>query len=165
MVQEQTLGQRLGLTCHVSPLRMRLMRLWQRSSTDAETLEDWLVDCANARGARVVVRKTATLRVDTAAFANVSNEELAIGLLLLQNRDRPQILRLGAQLISRGAVDFEELRRMTVRERVQVVLAELARQAIKIDAEHSVWTRIRDAFEGAKPPASALLHHTAWLNL
>jgi hypothetical protein len=139
---------------------MRLLRLWRRSSSDAEVLEDWMVDCANARGAKVVVRKSAMRLPEATDLADVTNEELVIGLLLMQNRDRPQILRLAAQLISREAVDLEQLRRMAVRERVEVVLAELARQAVKVNPGHSLWIQIFDAFKEAKPPTSALLHHT-----
>ena len=61
-----------------------------------------------------------------------------MGLLLTQNLDRPQMLRLAAQLISRGAVDFEELAAVAVRERVGFILAELARNACRVDPEHVI---------------------------
>jgi len=55
-------------------------------------LEDWLVDIANSRGARIVTREGTKL-VNGPDLNELTNEELMIGLLLPQNRDRPQMLR------------------------------------------------------------------------
>ncbi len=154
------MAERLGQTCHVSPLRMKLHRLWQRSRSDAPVLEDWLVDVANGRGARIVVRKTAAAAPVVPTFTELTNEELVVGLLLPQNRDRPQILRLAAQLISREAVNFRQLTNLAIRERVGFILAELARQACKVESNHPLWTQIHRKFRDERAPASSLLHYT-----
>src|SRR5206468_12488315 len=92
--------------------------------------------------------------------SRLTNEELVVGLLLPQNRDRPQMLRLAAQLISRKAVDFGELTWLATRERIGFVLAELARQAGKVEPEHPLWQQIREKFATEKPPRSPLAHYT-----
>jgi hypothetical protein len=160
MIDEITLAKRLGRTCHASPLRMKLDRLWRRNPGPAEVLEDWLVDTANARGARIVTRSTPANFVNGPDLPELTNEELVVGLLLPQNRDRPQILRLAAQLISRQAVDFNELMWLATRERAGFALAELARQACRVEANHPLWCRIREKFASEKPPRSPLVHFT-----
>ena len=139
---------------------MKLERLWNQSAGSAKVLEDWLVDLANSRGARIVTRKDSPNLVNSPDLNELTNEELVIGLLLTQNRDRPQILRLAAQLISQKAVDFRELVWLAVCERVEFVLAELARQARKVEPNHPLWRRIHARFASARPPISPLVHYT-----
>jgi hypothetical protein len=153
-----TLAERLGRTSHISPLRMRLRSLWLTAPCKPDTLEDWLVDVANARGARVVMRE-GTISLEMYS-RELTNEELVVGLLLAQNRDRPQMLRLAAQLISRQAVNFTKLANIAVQERVGFILAELARQACKVKPEHPVWGLILREFGKERAPASSLLHYT-----
>jgi hypothetical protein len=138
---------------------MKLIRLWKRNPGSAEALEDWLVDVANSRGARIVTRDPANLLNDP-EVAELTNEELVVGLLLSQNRDRPQMLRLAAQLISRKAVDFGELAWLATRERIGFALAELARQACKVEPEHPLWRQIREKFAAENLPNSPLVHYT-----
>jgi len=139
---------------------MKLDRLWRRNPGSAEVLEDWLVDVANSRGARIVTRSSSTNFVNGADSSELTNEELVVGLLLPQNRDRPQMLRPAAQLISGKAVDFGELTWLATRERVGFVLAELARQACKVEPEHPLWRRVREKFSTEKSPRSPLTHYT-----
>jgi hypothetical protein len=160
MMEEITLAKRLGCTCHVSPLRMKLHRLWKRNPGSAEVLEDWLVDVANSRGARIVTRNAPANFLNGPDLSELTNEELVVGLLLPQNRDRPQVLRLAAQLISQEAVDLGELTWLATRERIGFALAELARQACKVEPNHPLWRRIRDKFSAEKPPRSPLVHFT-----
>ena len=159
MAKEITLAKRLGRTCHVSPLRMKLARLWSRKPGSAEVLEDWLVDIANSRGARIVTREGTKL-VNGPDLNELTNEELVIGLLLPQNRDRPQMLRPAAQLISRKAVDFGELIWLATRERIGFILAELAKQACKVEPDHPLWRQIGERFATEKPAVSPLAHYT-----
>ncbi len=69
------------------------------------------------------------------------------------------MLRLAAQFISRNAVDAEALLLVARRERVEPVLAELSRQALKVNPNHTLWRQIQDAFldYGVREP---LLHWT-----
>jgi len=120
-----------------------------------------LVDLANARGARIVSRDTA----GTASFRPppeeaLSNSELVVAICQPQCLDRPQMLRLAAQLISRNAVRVEELVRAVRRERAERVLAELAREALKVEPAHETWRAILDAFGRERAFREPILHRT-----
>jgi hypothetical protein len=123
-------------------------------------LEEWLVDIANARGARIITRENSLDDFRAPNAGELTNEELVVGLSLLQNIDSPQILRLAAQLISRQAVEFRLLTRLAIQERVGFVLAELARQALKVDPGHSLWKQLRERLgdDGLRP--CSILHYT-----
>ena len=57
MRRERTLAERLGVASHVSALRVRLLRLMKLYPVPtADTLEDWLIEVANCRGIRVIIR-------------------------------------------------------------------------------------------------------------
>ena len=156
------LGVRLGLAIHVSPLRIRLKKVAERFLlSGAGCLEDWLLDVANARGARIVVREPAAGAVfDPPSPEEISNEELVVAICQLQGADRPQLLRLAAQLISRGAVDLLELKRLAVRERVGSVLCAMAREALKVDPNHPGWKLLGEVFAAAPKPRDVVLHWT-----
>src|ERR1035437_3938011 len=130
---QHTLGSRLGLTVHVSALRIRLETLRQRyASATAACLEDWLLDVANRRGARIVVREPpAPDSFTPPPPEEFAQEELVVAICQLQGQDRPQLLRLAAQLISRGELDFTALARAARRERVGPVLNAMAKEALK----------------------------------
>jgi hypothetical protein len=160
--KKEILARRLGKTVSVSPLRFKLKRLAaQFPVAQAEGLEDWLIDLANARGARIVIRDIdgqhdAPLPNDQL----VTSEELVVGLCQLQSLDRPQILRLAAQLISRGDVRFQRLKHLAEQERIGCILAELAIQALRVDPTHLLWRSIQEAFQHERPLKERLLHWT-----
>lgn len=123
------------------------------------------MDVAHARGARVVCR----MDVDAANFMAPSpdvfpNEELVVAICALCREDQPQRLRLAAQLVSRGAVNVDRLILMARRERTDVVLGELARQALKVEPGHEVWRRIAAAFPSRRALRSPVAHwqRLAW---
>ena len=156
-----TLASRLGLIVAISPLRYWLQTLMSRHPSGAALLEDWLLDVANARGANFIVR----VPPRDPAFVSpdrteLSNEDLVCAICHLQNADRPQMLRAAAQLVSKGAVDPDRLAFSAKRERVEVVLAELARLALRVDASHVVWRAVQGRLGTAPPPRSPLLHWT-----
>jgi hypothetical protein len=160
-MQRATLAQRMGTTVHVSPLRFKLEGLRQRwPLPDGGGLEDWLVETANARGARIVVRAEPARGFQPPPCSCVSNEELVVGMCQLQCLDEPQMLRLAAQLISRGAVDVPRLCRLGRRERAGRVLAELARQALRVEPEHAAWRAVLNAFQHEPLLRDTLLHWT-----
>jgi hypothetical protein len=49
---------------------------------------------------------------------------------------------------------------LATRERIGFVLAELARQACKVEPSHPLWRRIRARFAGERSPRSPLAHYT-----
>jgi len=155
-----TLAQRLGVTVHLSPLRHHLARLAKAyPSRDAATLEEWLVDVANARGARVVVRPgERDPSFVPPPLAELPQEELVVALCQPQCLDRPPLLRLAAQLVSRGVAAVERLVLVAERERATRVLAELARQALRVEPRHPVWNALHERVQHARPLSDVLVH-------
>ena len=98
--------------------------------------------------------------IEGPSLNELTNEELVVGLLLPQNRDRPQMLRLAAQLISRKTADFTELTGLATRERIEFSLAELARQACTVEPRHPLWRQIGEKFPTRNPLRSPLVHCT-----
>lgn len=157
-----TLGERQGRTVSVSPMWFRLEALRQRypcSSTSC--LEDWLIRVANARGATVVVPNAPPDRAFLPPSPkDLPNTDLIVALCHLRCEDRPQMLRLAAQLISRNTVDLNRLQNLARRERTESVLAGLARLALHVDPAHDVWRAVLNAFASAPTLREPLLHWT-----
>lgn len=158
--QHHTLAERLGTTTHVSPLRYKLKAAREQSpSVGTNSLEEWLVDVANQRGFRIIRRPRDIDAGFTPPGENVlSNEDLVVAVCQLQCMDQPQFLRLAAQIISRKSVDLHKLILAAKRERTTRVLAELARQALRVDPEHELWKQIHESFSNARLFAEPLLH-------
>lgn len=160
--RDRLLAGRLGISIHVSPLRLKLAALRKEyPSEDTACLEDWLIDLANARGARIISRDVAA----DGSFSpppedRLSNSELVVAMCQPHCLDRPQMLRLAAQLISRKAVKFAELKLVARRERAERVLAEMARQALKVDPAHEIWRGIFEVFGNEARLREPVLHWT-----
>lgn len=162
-MSEPTLADRLGMSVHVSALRIRLLKLAKKyPAADAKCLEDWLLDVANARGARIVTREhEASLNSFVPpARMEFNDEELIVAICQLQGADRPQLLRLAGQMISRGNIDVVCLIRMAVRERVEPVLNAMAQQALKVAPDHPVWVKLAETFSRVRGVRDAVVHWT-----
>jgi hypothetical protein len=160
LFETQTLAQRLGLTVHVSAFRMRVKRLSQLyPSATASSLEDWLLDVANCRGARIVIREPARpLGFQPPPRSEFRDEELVIAICMLQGVDQPQLLRLAAQLISRNVLELPVLIRLAIRERVGPVLKALAQAALKVEPTHAAWRCLARTFEHSPVPHDVVMH-------
>ena len=157
---KRRLAERLGTTWHVSPLKMKLARLMPAHPTGAATLDDWLIDQANIRGARVLTRPDADLcDSEPPGEDALSSEELIVGICLACNEDRLQTLRLAAQLISRGDCDMPKLVRLIRMERVEPVIGSLATAVLRIQPQHACWSELARVF-GNQSARVPLLHWT-----
>lgn len=156
------LADRLRKTTHLSPLRFKLIDLKKKlAPNECEILEEWLIEIANSRGATVVKRRSGDQsQIQTPSENDVSNEQLIVALCQTQCVDQPQILRLAAQLVSRENLDLDKLFRLAERERVEPILAEMARQVARIDPYHKTWNVIREHFHDEKPLREPLIHWT-----
>ncbi len=81
-----------------------------------------------------------------------------VSICQLQGQDRPQLLRLAAQFISRGELDWSALARVATRERVGAVLNAMAEQALKVDPVHCGWAFLAKRFASASRPHDAVIH-------
>jgi hypothetical protein len=161
-VTTTTLADRMGVAVHESPLRFKIRRMMEPPrGGEALDPEDWLVELANRRGATVVFRQQESpVGIRWPDRDEFADEEIAVALCQLNGADRPQLLRLPAQWISRGKMDMDLLLRLAKMERAGRTLKELATQALKVEPEHPAWRRIADAFSGEKPFVEPLIHWT-----
>ena len=155
-----TLADRMGVSIHQSPLQFKIRR-WLESSGEGMKLdpEDWLVELANRRGGTVVFRQQESpVGTRWPNRDEFQDEELVVALCQLNCVDRPQLLRLPAQFISRGKLDIGVLIRLAKMERAARTLKELSTQALKVEPTHPVWHRISEEFFDEKPFAEPLIH-------
>lgn len=158
--EEGTLAERLGIPAHFSLLQRKLRRLMSLyPMAQPGLLEDWMLEVAKARGVKVVERFGGGNPINVPK-EELSDEELVVGICLLQNLDRPQWLRAAAELVSRGGLDLKRLKWFAKLERVESVLGELANQALKVDPQHPAWCELALFNEGRKPLRDSLLHWT-----
>jgi hypothetical protein len=133
----------------------------QYPSATAACLEDWLLDVANRRGARIVIREPpAPDNFAPPPPESLSQEELVVAICQLQGRDRPQLLRLAAQFISRGKMDLVALTRAARRERAGSVLHAMAVEALKVAPAHTAWSYLAITFASASRPHDVVIHWT-----
>lgn len=150
----------MGKTVHLSPLWFNIRKMvGVYPCAGAESVEEWLIEVANARGARIVQRPSGPVSgFRSPPIQRLSNEELTAALCLYQNRDIPHILRLAAQLITAGKVDIRSFRLIAERERIERVVAELAELALKVEPANPIWQAFRDCFHNEKTHREPLLH-------
>lgn len=152
-----TLAGRLGVTVHVSGLDFKLNELMDRYPAEgAACLEDWLVDVANARGVTVVCRRADLGAFEGPTMTELTNENLVVSLCRLQALDRPQILRLAGQFVSRGACNPVVLAHKAKLERVEPVLREMALQALRVEPDNEIWQDLLQRLPESSLPDSII---------
>lgn len=120
-----------------------------------------LLSIANARGFRVITDpRVQALGFEDPGLEKLSNEALVCAILQPNSADHPQLLRCAAQCISRGKIDLEQLLMICRRERAIRVLAELARQALRVDPDHATWRAIGVSTAEEAELRSPLIHWT-----
>ena len=107
----------LGMTYHMSPLRMKIIRLGMPDPKQWQTL-------AFQRGCDRY--HVVTDRVEDPGISVLSNEELALSLLLGELPYDPQAIRVSAQLLS-GDVNIIKILRIAELERLKPLLHRLAK--------------------------------------
>jgi hypothetical protein len=112
----QRVARRFGKTYHISYLRKKLERLRARDPEPIGSYEEWLISAA---------QKRANKPPGQAKLQDVSNEQLIVALLLLENIDRPGLFETAALLLSRVSVNKKKLARLAKRERVDFLLSEI----------------------------------------
>ena len=105
----KTLNEMLGMTYHISPLRMKMLRLGLPDPKQWQTL-------AVQRGCDHYPAVTG--RVGDPGLSILSNEELALSLLFGELPYDPQAIRVSAQLFS-GDVNIIKILRIAELERLK----------------------------------------------
>jgi hypothetical protein len=123
------------MTYHFSPLRKKLNRLGLSDPKEWQTI-------AVQRGCDHY--PAVTDRVEDPGTSVLSNEELALSLLLGELPYDPQSIRVSAQLLS-GDVNIIKILRIAELERLKPLLHRLAKDILSFGLEHKNWKEILDA--------------------
>ena len=143
----------LGMTYHKSPMRMKMLRLGLSDPKQWQTL-------AVQRGCDHY--PPITDRVQDPGSSILSNEELALSLLLGELPYDPKAIRVSAQLLS-GDVNIIKILRIAELERLKPLLHRLAKDILSFGLEHKTWEEILDATSAKKFPEGVLPHPTRYV--
>ena len=149
----KTLNEMLGMTYHMSPLRMKMLRLGLHDPKQWQTL-------AVQRGCDHY--SAVTDQVEDPGIGILSNEELALSLLLGELPYDPQAIRVSAQLLS-GDVNIIKILRIAELERLKPLLHRLAKDILSFGLEHKNWKEILDATFAKDFPEGVLPHPTRYV--
>jgi hypothetical protein len=149
----KTLNEMLGMTYHMSPLRMKMLRLGLPDPKQWQTL-------AVQRGCDHY--PAVTDRVEDPGTSVLSNEELALSLLLGELPYDPQAIRVSAQLLS-GDVNIIKILRIAELERLKPLLHRLSKDILSFGLEHKNWKEILDATFAKDFPEGVLPHPTRYV--
>ena len=149
----KTLNEMLGMTYHMSPLRMKMLRLGLPDPKQWQTL-------AVQRGCDHY--PAVTDRVGDPRLRILSNEELALSLLLGELTYDQQAIRVSAQLLS-GDVNIIKFLRIAELERLKPLLHRLAKDILSFGIEHKNWNEILNATFEKDFPEGVLPHPTRYV--
>jgi hypothetical protein len=149
----KTLNEMLVMTYHKSPLRIKMIRLGLPDPKQWQTL--------------VVQRgcdhySPVTDREEDPGISILSNEELALALLLGELPYDPQTPRVSAQLLS-GDVNISKILRIAELERLEPLLHRLAKDILSFGLEHRNWKEILDATFEKDFPEGVLPHPSRYV--
>ena len=105
---------------------------------------------------------TVTEGVEDPGTSALSNEELALSLLLGERPYEPQAIRVSAQLLS-GEVNIIKILRIAELERLKPLLHRLAKDILSFGLEHKNWKQIFDATFEKDFPEGVLPHPTRYV--
>ncbi len=149
----KTLNEMLGMIYHMSLLRMKMIRLGLPDPKQWQTL-------AVQRGRDHY--PAVTDRVGDLGPSVLSNEELALSLLLGELPYDPQAIRVSAQLLS-GDVNIIKILRIAELERLKPLLHCLAKDILSFGLEHNNWEEILDATLAKDFSEGVLPHRTRYV--
>ena len=95
---------------------------------------------------------------NTPSLDVISNEELAVAMCQTESIDEPQMLRLPSQMISRKTLDIQKVILVARRERATRILAELSRQALKVEPMHDHWRETHKRLGEERGFSEPILH-------
>ena len=148
-VAKPTLAEKLGMTCHVSPL---LLKLKWHGLTSPEEIGAAAID----RGCWHYAPFANGLHRDA---PGISDEELAIALLSPCHPYEPMLIRIGSQMLSGGTSDPRELARLAIMERCEPVIRYIAECGRKTEPELTFWQTILDGLPPGKPLPEGIMPH------
>jgi len=146
-----TLASRLGQEERSSPL---LARFRKRGLEVPE-----MIAVAVARGCRHYSNYARGIQIDASQFADVSDEELSVGLMHSSLPYNPAFIRIASQLLSGPNVDPDNLARIAVKEDCAMVLRYVAQCGKITEPGNRFWTQLLSALPEVSPPAEGVMPH------
>jgi hypothetical protein len=147
------LATRLGETHHVSVLLRRARALGLAGLPD-------LIALAVKRGCDHYRGAVARTCVEDPGLDKLTNEELAVALLLGEHPFDATAVRCATQLLSGEGIDPARVALLAQRERCQRVLAYIARAGVQHDELASpFWRRLLDGLASPRPVPDGTLPH------
>ena len=149
-METETLAAKLGTTTHLSPLLRKARRLGL-GARDLERL-------AIQRGCDYYHNGEPFERIEVSPD-QFSNAELAIALLNPALGYDPQMIRLGAAMLSAEGTDPEQLARLAKMERCEALVRYIAEAGMKFEPRNSFWGRLLDFLPHFPEPKSGVFPH------
>lgn len=149
-----TLAEKLGTTVHLSPLLAKAARLGLGNSTSLASLAIQR-GCTHYRSYRSPVNTG----FPDISRNQLSDEELAVGLLSPNWPYDPTLIRIGAQLLSGEHCNPETLSRLARQERCGPVLRYIATCGARTEPWSSFWKNLLDHTGAVRLPAADTMPH------
>jgi hypothetical protein len=145
-----TLGEKLGLTRHISSLLRKARKL----GLDAAGLEMLAIQrgCTYYHDQSPLPAATVTREV-------LSDAELGIALLHPGLRYHPQTIRLGAAMLSSPLNTPEEVSRLAIMERAEIPVRYVAEAGAKLEPLNLFWPRLLELLPRTPEPKSGVMPH------
>ena len=139
---------------HVSPLLRKFVKV---SGCSEDRISEWLLKAAIERGASHYVRE---FRDDLPEDrAEITNEEIGVGLCLGLHSYESANVRAAAQLLSSKKIDPVRLARLARMERVELVLLHIAKAAERFIPDAEPWAYVRKNVRSRQPADVEFLPH------
>jgi hypothetical protein len=130
---------------HFSPLLRKLAKHGLKTPEE-------MVACAVGRGCRHYANMTNWKDIQSRPTQDISNEELAIGLLSPCHHYEPLFVRVGSQLLSAPQSNPKTLARLAVMERCLTTLKYIASCGKETEPDNPFWDAILDNFPKTNHP-------------
>lgn len=140
-----TLAAKLGTVPHFSPLLRRLAKHGLKSPEE-------MAACAVNRGCRHYANMPNWKDLQTFPATEISNEELAVGLLSPCHPYEPLFIRVGSQLLSAPQSDPKTLVRIATMERCLTTLKYIASCGKETEPDNPFWDAILENFPASRHP-------------
>jgi hypothetical protein len=146
---QPTLAEKLGTTCHVSPL---LLKLKSHGLATPKEIAAAAID----RGCRHYAPFAEGLHKDA---PGVTDEELAIALLSPCHPYEPQLIRIGSQLLSGESTDPAKLAHLAILERCGPIIKYIAQCGQETEPDHPFWPAILTRLQDYEPAPASIMSH------
>jgi len=136
------LAERLGQTCHLSPLLRKL-----EAAAQGEELSSCLMEAAVRRGAKHYQNTYDPPTRYPAQFDRLANEELGIALCLAELPYDPLNIRVASDVLSAPGNELGKIILLARQERCELIVRHIAECGHRVEPDNPAWGRILSELE------------------